>query len=167
MLVPRDRSVLPHRAQAMARALLCELSMRIHQLGPWLRPALIGPWLAMALYVTVAVFLFDQHDPLLGTAFQNWLIAMAFGSVWSVVIGAALLVVDLVRLRRGVLPPTGARAWLGAALAVAITGALYWLWPPGRLGTLIAWSFAILWPIAVAAIVARGMTWTQRETENP
>lgn len=130
---------------------------RITKLGPWLRPALLAPWLSMAAYVSVGVLL-GHHDPLLGGPLANWVIAMLFGTAWAGAISAALLGVDTVRVRRGVPVPEGAPAWLGGALAFGLCLGSYWVFRPGRFDGLLFW-IALVAPVISSAVGARTLTW--------
>lgn len=102
--------------------------MRIEKLGPWLRPALLAPWLSMAACVTIStplLFIFGLPDPLLGGPISHWVIVMVAGSYASGLVSSALIVVDLVRAKFGKHPPIGIRAWVRGVLAFAIPVGLY------------------------------------------
>ena len=125
----------------------------ITRLARWLCPALLGPLLAIFVYITVAVLVGDC-DPKLGR-WGCWVLGMIFGTLFGGMLGLMLLVTDAILLRlRLRLLPMGGRAWLAGIAAPMIVFAVWHVWrPDGRDGWRL--SLALLAPMVAAAIGLR------------
>ena len=109
-----------------------QMPMRIKKEGSWLLPALLAPWLSMTALVTASVavqFFFYEPNPKFGP-WASWVLGMQAGSIASGLISLALIAVDLVRVKRGSLPPVGIPAWAGGMLAFMVALGLYVLFLP-------------------------------------
>ena len=90
--------------------------MRIEKPGPWLLAALLAPWLTMAAFATIFLFLyfvFGAVDPLIDGPIEMIMaccIVIAMGSAASCLVSSVLIVVDLVRAKFGKLPPASCLA---------------------------------------------------------
>jgi hypothetical protein len=139
-----------------------QMPMRIKKKGSWFLPALLAPWFSMTALVTALVavqFIFNEPNPKFGP-WASWVLGMQVGSLASGLISLALIAVDLVRVKRGTLPPVGISAWAGGVLSFVVALGLYVIFLPviddGFLfGEALDLCIMVLGSIAVGAISAR------------
>src|SRR5262245_36481153 len=122
------------------------------KLVPWIRPALIAPFLGLTLVVTTSVLIGWTH-PSLGDRLGNWAAGMLRGSFVAALISGVLLAVDIALFRAKIRkPPTGRRAW-GSALAMPfLVFAIYTAFPPSDNELGLSFFLALVFPIIIIAV---------------
>ena len=116
-------------------------------------PTLAGPFATAVVIVSLSLAL-GKHDPLLGGPFMNWLIGVVVFGLLALVLGAAMLGVDLLFAAFGRRPIDGACAWIAGLLAPLPVGAS-WLFAPPRHEQGPMFFVALLAPIVVSAGLVR------------
>ena len=116
-------------------------------------PTLAGPFATAVVIVSVGLAL-GKHDPLLGGPFMNWLIGVVIFGLLALVLGAAMLGVDLVFAAFGRRSTDGACAWIAGLLAPLPVEAS-WLFAPPRNEHGPMFFVALLAPIVVSAGLVR------------
>ena len=133
--------------------------MRIHDLRSWLVPTFAGPWLAMVafwLFALVMGWLDGGH--VFPNPVWNFVIVVSLSTIVTLVLSIQLVVVDVFRLRRGTVVPTGIRAWLGSVAAFVLFGVVVTLVP---LPDCALWILLGLLAVEafVCAVVSRLIAW--------
>src|SRR5262245_28343033 len=128
------------------------------KLVPWIRPALIAPFLGVTAFVTASV-LIGWTDPSLGGRLGNWAMGMLLGSLVAALISGVLLAVDVALLRANLRkPPTGRRAWASALATPFLVFVIYMGTRPGENEIGMLFFLSILFPIVIVAFAVRFLT---------
>ncbi len=128
------------------------------QIGKWIFPAMVGPWLSMSTAASLYAAFGPEHRFV--NRWAVWAIAMIAGALLSTVFTLVQVLVDvlLLALRQRRLP-TGKAAWLMALGAPFAVASSYAFISPAQVYKYGPWAIvaAILAPMVVSAFAVRAV----------
>ena len=131
---------------------------RVTDLGSWLRPTILGPFLTMFALVTISHMAVGNAADgvfLLGQRFDSWLVTMLITGFVACAIVVSLILADVALLAaRWRRLPTGFGAWLGSLLS-PFALFLAWHLVPGPGESMLEGVLAFALPFPASALAVR------------
>lgn len=122
----------------------------------WLLPTMIGPFLAMALGVSLYAWVGPLHDLIPRSVFL--VVGLLVGSLWALMYSIVTSLVDLALLAVRVRTlPNGKHAWLASFAAPLSALATYAVYSPHKWYKFGPWAIvgAVLLPLLITSVGSR------------